>query len=376
MTYKIHAFLLLLLTNGIHSYEKCETSEENGLCVNSEQCEEPRVRKKRFEITVPDWEKSLEESLGNFILKEGGEDNPDVTMYKVFVMRTWETTTKADASCPSGEICCPLSRTKTKANEKCKEYAKKAKLGIRTAIVGGFFAGRSEFPHMAALGFGRRFNIQWKCGGSLISDRFVLTAAHCLQSRGFGKVKFVRIGEESVGRFYNPFSDYGVARRIGHPEYNPPLVYNDIGLIELEQVIKFSRNVQPACLYVKDSVPERMIATGWGSTHYLSINSNTLKKVTLDLFDNKECRSLWRPSVRKMPRGFLEDLQLCVGRRNGSEDTCEGDSGGPLQIKGQSDQYHVIGITSIGKHCGLDNFPAIYTKITTYIPWIETIVWT
>lgn len=103
--------------------------------------------------------------------------------------------------------------------------------------------------------------------------------------------------------------------------------------------------------------------------------SRKLTKVALKFYDHKQCDKMFSGS-RKMRNGLFAE-QLCAGSSDG-RDTCKGDSGGPLQVKVEEKGclYHVVGITSWGNDaCGLGLAVAIYTKVSSYVNWIERVVW-
>jgi secreted trypsin-like serine protease len=94
-------------------------------------------------------------------------------------------------------------------------------------------------------------------------------------------------------------------------------------------------------------------------------------KVTLNIYSNDECAKVMTPREKVL------NSMLCAGLLEGGKDTCQGDSGGPLQVVLEEPycMYSIIGVTSFGKFCGFANSPAIYTTISSFIPWIENIVW-
>lgn len=106
--------------------------------------------------------------------------------------------------------------------------------------------------------------------------------------------------------------------------------------------------------------------------------SNKLMKVTIDMIDYNECNKTFAADVggRALKHGVMK-YQLCAGVMKGGKDTCQGDSGGPLQVilKKPYCMYEIIGVTSFGKFCGFRSSPAIYTRVSHYIKWIESIVW-
>lgn len=137
-------------------------------------------------------------------------------------------------------------------------------------IVGGNVTKPGEFPHMAAIGW-RRGNIEtFDCGGSLISDRYVLTAAHCYLELDGQLPSFVRLGDQNLVRQDDGAhpKDVDILTFIRHPNFKRSQgLYNDIALVKLEESVKFTNFIRPACLYDREQVAtEQAIATGFGLT--------------------------------------------------------------------------------------------------------------
>ncbi|XP_049854824.1 serine protease snake-like [Schistocerca gregaria] len=247
-------------------------------------------------------------------------------------------------------------------------------------IVGGEDTDVGEFPHMAAIGYQVDGNLVWSCGGSLISEYYVLTAAHCTRIGKYPAV-IVRLGEMNLKRDDDGAQpvDYHIADLVRHPEYKGPSKYNDIALLRLSERVDFNKFIRPACLYTHDKFSvSKTVATGWGKIEYAGKSSDTLRKVVLDIIDNKMCNNLWKSlgKLTTLPRGIAPSM-MCAGVLTGGKDTCQGDSGGPIQIstKGNQCVYHVIGVTSFGNYCAGEDSPGIYTRVSSFIPWIESIVW-
>ncbi|GLV39372.1 snake [Carabus blaptoides fortunei] len=246
-------------------------------------------------------------------------------------------------------------------------------------IVGGTPAEPGEFPHMALVGYRNYENeIEWNCGGTLISELYVLTAAHCTHTR-LGQPAVIRLGELNLASDNDGSEpkDFEVAQVIRHPKYRQPEKYHDIGLIRMSRPVDFNKFIHPACLWTKFIVNQnKTIATGWGHTEYAGKRSDILQKVALDIIENNKCGTFYNDVQRQLPRG-VQSTMMCAGSLEGSKDTCQGDSGGPIQITNHENQclFYIVGITSFGKGCGSANSPAVYTRVSEYLDWIENTVW-
>jgi secreted trypsin-like serine protease len=134
-------------------------------------------------------------------------------------------------------------------------------------VVGGVDANPGEFPHMAALGYSESSNkISFKCGGSLISELFVLTAAHC-DKVDHVEPSVVRLGDHNlkVRDRGNPKVDIPIERFIIHEAYNWQTRENDIALVRMKQPVTFTTFIRPACLQQFENIGKtKAIATGWG----------------------------------------------------------------------------------------------------------------
>ncbi|CAB3260974.1 unnamed protein product [Arctia plantaginis] len=273
--------------------------------------------------------------------------------------------------CPKRE---GLSRQLEYMDKKCFVY--EAVFGA--AAVGGQDANRSEFPQMALLGYGDSLDTaQWLCGGSVISERFILTAAHCVFSKSVGTVKYAAMGILKRTDPPETWQRYNVKRAIRHPEYKPPSKYNDIALLEVDRTIKFNKDVLPACLNTGGGNEIEATATGWGTLGHRQSLADILQVVQLEQFSAEECFAAYPPH-RHLQNGYNHASQSCYGSKNNKIiDTCEGDSGGPLQITSKfgSCIYDIIGVTSYGRPCGVVGNTGMYTKVEYYVPWIESIVW-
>lgn len=236
-------------------------------------------------------------------------------------------------------------------------------IDLVTRIVNGQNSTRGQFPHQALLFLRVASGGQGVCGGSLISDRWILTAGHCVD----GVVSFeVHLGA-LVTRDRNETGRVILQTNtsILHPYYWRPVVLNDIALIRLNEAVEFSETIQPVQLPSRHSWFHGInaVASGFGlqNTSAPSI-APILQWTNLTTIDNVQCYRTFgvlvaRPSV------------ICaVGDERQS--ACNGDSGGPL-ITAEGIQ---IGLTSFGSGEGCHHgHPSVFTRVTHYLDWIREV---
>ncbi|KAK3864571.1 hypothetical protein Pcinc_029754 [Petrolisthes cinctipes] len=234
----------------------------------------------------------------------------------------------------------------------------------RHKIIGGREARKGEWPWQVAIL--NRFKETF-CGGTLISPRWVLTAAHCVRSR-----LYVRMAEHDL-REYDPRQlEMRVSEAIPHPGYDREKIINDLALLKLPRAVSYTRRVTAACLpSVEDEVvstDKKCVVSGWGKERETHVfGSDVLNYARVPIVPRRVCRRMY-------PDHQVTTHQLCAGYRRGSSDACAGDSGGPLACEGSDGRWVVQGVTSYGEGCGERGKYGVYARVASYLPWINTVL--
>ncbi|OBS63992.1 hypothetical protein A6R68_07471, partial [Neotoma lepida] len=241
-------------------------------------------------------------------------------------------------------------------------------------IVGGYTCQKNSVPYQVSLNVGYH-----SCGGSLINSQWVVSAAHCYNSR-----IQVRLGEHNIDVLEGNEQFISASKIIRHPSYNKNTYDNDIMLIKLSSAATL--NSQVATVSLPSSCPSsgtKCLVSGWGNT--LSSGSKYHWDLIIKCGKTRDERHVGSKVVQILTQGKCLDAPIlsdsscksaypgqitsnmfCLGFLEGGKDSCQGDSGGPVVCSGK-----LQGVVSWGYGCAVKGKPGVYTKVCKYVSWIQ-----
>ncbi|CAN8188806.1 unnamed protein product [Coccothraustes coccothraustes] len=234
-----------------------------------------------------------------------------------------------------------------------------------TRVVGGSDSMKGEVPWQVLLVDSQGLGF---CGASIINEKWLVTAAHCLKPGYTHNITAVA-GEHDVRSDDHTEQLRRVVRLLPHPTYNASIneYHNDIALLELEQPLTFNSYVTPVCLGSREFTNALLrqgvgTVSGWGKVLFRGRKATTLQVLRVPFVDRPTC-------LKSTSTSILQNM-FCAGFPSGGRDTCEGDSGGPYttEIEGT---WFLTGITSWGEECALPGKYGIYTRVSKYVKWIK-----
>ncbi|XP_072373173.1 transmembrane protease serine 11D-like isoform X2 [Scyliorhinus torazame] len=224
-------------------------------------------------------------------------------------------------------------------------------------IVGGTDSVDGEWPWQVSLQIGRHI-----CGASIISNRWLVSAAHCFRTNSNPSIWTAYMGSVNVRM--------GIARNIktiiSHPRYRPDENDFDIAVLELSSPLDFTDVIRPVCLPSGNQVfpvGKSCSITGWGTLSYRGPLPTILQKAVVDIIAGNICNVSYGNAIT--------DRMLCAGFLEGGVDSCQGDSGGPLVCLEPGGTWSLVGIVSFGIKCAEANFPGVYARVTAFRDWVK-----
>ncbi|XP_062069505.1 coagulation factor XI isoform X2 [Lepus europaeus] len=235
---------------------------------------------------------------------------------------------------------------------------------IKPRIVGGSASLPGEWPWQVTLHTMSPTQTHL-CGGSIIGNQWILTAAHCFYGIESPNILRVYGGILNQSEIKEDTAFFGVQEIIIHDQYKAAESGYDIALLKLETTMNYTDSQRPICLPSKGDrnvIYTDCWVTGWGYRKLRDKIQNTLQKAKIPLLSNEECQ-------KRYQRHEITSGMICAGYKEGGKDACKGDLGGPLSCK-HNEVWHLVGITSWGQGCAQRERPGIYTNVVKYLDWI------
>merc|ERR1712018_687490 len=257
------------------------------------------------------------------------------------------------------------SNKQSKSTHKASSYDLAAECGIegppsKDRIVGGFEAQENQWPWQVAL----FIDNAWFCGGALISENYVMTAAHCAEGASYFDIM---AGAHNVRASSEPHRvEITSYNGWTHPQWDHNTLSNDVALIELPSPIDFNDYIAPSCMPSAGDtadVGELVTCTGWGKPSDSAGGISPVLRMVEDrpIISNSDCNAVY---------GIVGDGVVCIDT-TGGKGTCNGDSGGPLNMKGAGDKWKQVGVVSFGASAGCEvGYPAGFTRTEYYLDWV------
>ncbi|XP_017193761.2 chymotrypsin-like elastase family member 2A [Oryctolagus cuniculus] len=238
-------------------------------------------------------------------------------------------------------------------------------------VVGGENAKANSWPWQVSLQYSSGGKWYHTCGGSLVDNSWVLTAAHCISS---SRTYRVVLGRHSLSTQESGSVAVSVSKLVVHENWNANKLSNgnDIALIKLASPVTLTSKIQTACLPPAGTILANnypCYVTGWGRLQTNGATADILQQGRLLVVDYATCSSSswWGSSVKTN--------MICAGG-DGKISSCNGDSGGPLNCQDSSGKWQVHGIVSFGSSLGCNYYrkPSVFTRVSNYNSWINSVI--
>lgn len=241
-------------------------------------------------------------------------------------------------------------------------------------IVGGIDATDGAWPWQVDIQTSSDGHI---CGGSLITNKWVLSAAHCFPNPYDVNPYLVYAGRYQLHNLNMHESVHRVSRIVIPAGYEEPHNGKDLALVQLSSPVTWSDYIRPVCLPASGTLfPDGMkcYVTGWGNIrdNVPLSGVGTLQEVQVPIISQSSCQEMYNVNPTEQV-DILYDM-ICAGYQEGGRDSCQGDSGGPLVCQMVNGTWVQAGVVSFGLGCAHRNQPGVYAKLSAYSDFIRNTI--
>lgn len=244
---------------------------------------------------------------------------------------------------------------------------------VENRIVGGTDATAEKWPWQVDI----QKSFDHVCGGSLIAQDWVLSAAHCFPNPSDLEPYIIYAGRHQLNGANVHESSHRVRRLVIADGYVEPHSGRDIALVQLSTPVSWSDYIHPVCLPASGTLfPSGMMCyvTGWGNIRdeVPLPGVGTLQEVQVPIMSQSSCQDMYNLN-QKEQIDILYDM-ICAGYQEGGKDSCQGDSGGPLVCQMVNGTWVQAGVVSFGLGCAHRNQPGVYSRLTSFTSFIRSTV--
>ncbi|XP_056626627.1 serine protease 27 [Triplophysa dalaica] len=238
-------------------------------------------------------------------------------------------------------------------------------------IVGGYEASQGAWPWQVDIQTEADGHV---CGGTIITEKWVLSAAHCFPNPNDISSYLIYAGRQQIQGWNPDMTSHRILRLVVPMGYTDPQLGQDIALVELATPVVWADRIQPVCLpnaNAEFSGEMNCMITGWGHIRegVALSGAGPLQEVQVPIIDSSMCQEMFL--IKSTQNIDIRSDMMCAGFQEGGKDSCQGDSGGPLVCQISDGSWVQAGIVSFSLGCAKENRPGVYTKVSSFTSYIQ-----